>query len=90
MSHHFVVNAFIDNLVMFFGTPFTIFFATRKHDNLRRWGGPVGCFVQVFYITANCSWERWGQLGPSVLCAALYAETVHRYWIKPYWGRLRK
>lgn len=78
-----VISLGVDNAIMLFSTPTTILLLASRSNSVRRWGGLTGMFGQIFWITANCQWDRWGMFLVSVFCDLVYMYTVFQYWILP-------
>lgn len=78
-----VISLGVDNVIMLFSTPTTILLLASRSHSLRKWGGITGMFGQVFWITANCQWDRWGMFLVSVFCDLVYMYTVFQYWVLP-------
>jgi hypothetical protein len=79
-----VINATVDNILMVVSTPTTITLLASNNPKLRRWSGLTGMFGQIFWITSNCTWERWGMCVVSSYMALIYVRSFFTYWLLPH------
>lgn len=79
---YFVLGETIANIVMVTTTPIAIAAGFDHRDKIRKWGSVFGLIGQVFWIPANCGWDRWGMFSVSIFMALVYMRSFNHFWLR--------